>query len=243
MNLPKAEWTGHLQTLVADGWKVEKPPVGQYARLSKGSETAMLEPDGTMRPIVPEPVPPQQVLSDAPLPVPARSSSPARVQDMGSFEVSAIPGIPAECVITLNGRPYVTQAGLLLKAERKGGYRSMHAEITGEVMEDGKLIGYKARGYIYPHLSKADLEMVRALCTVPPELQARLMDEIGRPYTATATATTKNVKMAPMHAYLKEMACTRALNRVLRVYTALGFTSAEEMDSYEEIDADYEEVD
>lgn len=236
-NLPKAAWQDRLRAMESDGWQLEKAPVGQYARLSRDGEVVMLEPDGNVRPIAPEPSPPQQAVLDEPEIVSAvavidEQRAPAR----SSFSAEEILGVPKELVVSLNGKLFVTQAGLLLKCERKGGYRSMHAEIVGEVKEGDKVIGYEAVGYIYPNLSAADLKMLELLPQYPEKLQARLMDEIGRPYTATATATKANVKMSAMHHYLKELACTRALNRALRLYTSCGFTSTEEMDDHEEVD-------
>lgn len=230
--MPLNAWQARLKELEGQGYVLDRAPAGQYARLSKGESKIMLEPDGSTRAIAPEPSQQARVDEVRAEIVPAESMP----MQQGNFEVGSVFGVPKELVVNLNGRMFVTQAGLLIKAERKGGYRSMHAEIVGEIKEGDKVIGYEAVGYIYPELTANDMEMLKLLPTYPEKLQDRLMEEIGRPYTALATATTKNVKMQAMHAYLKEMACTRALNRVLRVYTSCGFTSVEELDDHMEVD-------
>lgn len=150
---------------------------------------------------------------------------------------STVLGIPKELVIQLGRegeqRAFITQAGLLLKAERKGGYRAMYSEITGEVVENGKVIGYEATGYIFPHISSKEVEIIELLPALALEVQTAILGQLFKPFKAVATATTKNVKMVSMHTYLKELACTRALNRALRLYTACGFTSLEEMPEYD----------
>lgn len=234
MALTPAAWQARLRDLEKQGYVLDKAPAGQYARISRGDERVMLEPDGSLRDMPAVTAPQQARVDDVKAELVPAAAVP--VQQQGSFEVGHVLGVPKELVVSLNGRMFVTQAGLLIKAERKGGYRSMHAEIVGEIKEGDKVIGYEAKGYIYPELTPNDMEMVKLLPTFPVALQERLMAEIGRPYTAIATATIKNVKMTAMHAYLKEMACTRALNRVLRVYTSCGFCSIEELDDHQEVD-------
>lgn len=169
--------------------------------------------------------------------VPATEVVPVKaVQDERSF-TSAVMGIPKELVVNL-GRPgeeraFVTQAGLLLKAERKGGYRAAYAEITGVIKDGDREIGYEATGYVVPNISDKELEVLKTAPSLSPDLQKYVIEQLFKPYKAIATATTKNVKMASMHHYLRELACTRALNRALRIYTACGFTSAEEMGEYD----------
>jgi hypothetical protein len=235
-NMMIGVWKAKLADLTeVHGYTLERPPVGQYARLvGKDGEHIMLEADGRVRPLRPEemglPVEKQQALDVQPEFVPAEDVP------TNSFEVNQVLGMPKELVVNLNGRMFVTQAGLLIKAEKKGGYKSMHAEISQEIREDNKLIGYEARGYIFPVLSPQDMELLKMVKEFPEDLRKDLMAQVGRPYTAIATATTKNVKMTAMHSYLRELACTRALNRALRLYTACGFTSAEELDDAVEVE-------
>lgn len=237
-SMSAVSWKARLADLESQGYRLEKPSVGQYARLIGGSgDHVMLEADGRVRPLRPEemglpPAERQQALDVKAEFVPADSSDAAPSR----FEATQVLGMPKELVVNLNGRMFVTQAGLLIKAERKGGYRSMHAEIVGEIKEDNKVIGYEACGYIYPQLTAQDLELLKMVKDFPEDLRKDLMQMVGKPYTAIATATTKNVKMAAMHAYLKEMACTRALNRALRIFTCCGFTSAEELDDAVEVE-------
>lgn len=148
-----------------------------------------------------------------------------------TFHIEEFTGIPREFMITM-GEPgreqvYVRRAGLLYKAEKKG-IRAIQVELQ-EI--DG---GYMAKATLYPKIAKEDIEVIKASQGLDPEIQRELLKNVLVPYTEYATATVENVKMKSMHPYLRELACTRASNRVLRAFVACGFTSVEEMPEYVE---------
>ena len=130
-------------------------------------------------------------------------------------------------VVLLGGKPYISQGGLLEIGHKKG-----IRALTIEKVEDiggGKL----AVAHLYPPYTDDEMRILEMTANLAPEVQKDALQNLFKPFVGIATATSKNIQMAPMREYLTEMACTRAVNRALRLYTAFGFVSAEELSDYE----------
>jgi len=130
-------------------------------------------------------------------------------------------------VVLLGGKPYISQGGLLEIGHKKG-----IRALTIEKVEDiggGKL----AVAHLYPPYTDNEMHILEMTANLAPEVQKDALQNLFKPFVGIATATPKNIQMAPMREYLTEMACTRAVNRALRLYTAFGFVSAEELSDYE----------
>ncbi len=108
--------------------------------------------------------------------------------------------IPPGFILSLGGKPYVTKEGLLVKARR---------------------IGFRA-----PDETRLLEAMVGH---VDKDVFRETYRDLQKPTIAHATATKANVKMGTMHAYMRELAETRAINRALRLYTGCGLVSVDEL--------------
>ena len=145
-------------------------------------------------------------------------------------EVTKVTGIPRGFIMLMGEpgkeRPFVLGEGLLYKGERKG-YRSIQIEI--EELGDAKgQPGFKAKATLWPKLRREDYEVLKHLPQDPATAKL-VLEELSRPFIDYGTATADNVKMKTMMPYLRELASTRARNRVLRLFTACGLTSYEEL--------------
>lgn len=121
----------------------------------------------------------------------------------------------------IDGKPYITNPGLLFLADKKG-----HGAIQVEDTYNEKARMWEAETKIYPILTA---QMLEAIAKLNPEIQAKALDEVTRPTIGKGTAGESNVKNSRMLYFLREMAQTRSQNRALRPYTGYGYTSAEEM--------------
>ncbi len=153
---------------------------------------------------------------------------PRKKQELviGTCEAVAVQyGIPAELAnlffMKMNEGLYIKNPGLLYLAGKKGYSR---IEIT--TTYDEKNQEWSAECKIYPKLTKDILEGIAKL---DKELQKIAFDFATAPTNGTGRASKASVKMTTMHAFLKEMAQTRAQNRALRAFTGYGGTSAEEL--------------
>lgn len=143
------------------------------------------------------------------------------------FHVEQFTGIPKEFLIKIGDEVYVRRAGLLYKAEKKG-FRALQVEIQPLENEGG----FIAKAILYPKITKEEVELVKAAEGLDPEVQKEILRNLFVPFVDYATATPKNVRMQTMIPYLRELASTRAINRVLRTFVACGFTSVDETPDY-----------
>ncbi len=145
---------------------------------------------------------------------------------VGTCEAVAIQyGIPAELTklffMTMDGGLYIKNPGLLYLAGKKG-----YSRIEVTTTYDEKNQEWSAECKIYPKLTKDILEGISHL---DKEIQKIAFDFATQPTNGTGRASKASVRMSTMHAFLKEMAQTRAQNRCLRAFTSYGGTSAEEL--------------
>jgi len=145
--------------------------------------------------------------------------------------VAAIHGVPENCMILLGGKPYVTSEGLGILADRRG-VRAIQTKIQQVNDKDGKLYGYECTAFLWPKISKAEVEVMKLAGVLDKDVQKELLKSLMLPFEAMATATRDNTK-DKMRPYMLELAETRAINRVKRQYVGFGLTSVEEMPEYE----------
>lgn len=157
-------------------------------------------------------------------------------EDKALFEVSEHFGIDKNFLLMMgppgHQTPFVTSAGLAYKADLKGVDCIQSDKITELKDEKGTVIGYECTAYLWPHVTKSDIEILKLAAGLDKEVQRDLLKNILKPYTAVGTATKANLSNTKMHPWLKEMAQTRAINRVKRQFVAFGLTSIEEMPEY-----------
>lgn len=146
-------------------------------------------------------------------------------------EVAKVTGIPRGFIMLMGEpgreRPFVLGEGLLYKGERKG-YRSIQIEIEQINDAKGQPLGFKAKATLWPKLKREDYEVLKHLPQDPATAKL-VLEELSRPFIDYGTATADNIKMKTMLPYSRELAATRARNRVLRLFTACGLTSVEEL--------------
>ena len=133
-------------------------------------------------------------------------------------------GIPEELAdmyfAIIDGALYIKNPGLLYMASKKG-----YAKIEAVSESDGKG-GFVATAKVYP---KIPVDFIKAIASLSPEIQTRLLDEQYGPTIEKGSANKENVKNSRMHPFLEELARTRAVDRALRLYTGYGGTSYEEL--------------
>ena len=133
-------------------------------------------------------------------------------------------GIPQELAdmyfAIIDGALYIKNPGLLYMASKKG-----YAKIESTSQSDGKG-GYVALAKVYP---KIPIDFIKAIASLSPDLQVRLLDEQYGPTVEKGSANKDNVKNTRMHPFFEELARTRAVDRALRLYTGYGGTSYEEL--------------
>ncbi len=155
-------------------------------------------------------------------------------------EVTKVTGIPRGFIMLMGEpgkeRPFVLGEGLLYKGERKG-YRSIQIEIEQLGDAKGQPLGFKAKATLWPKLKREDYEVLKHLPQDPATAKL-VLEELSRPFIDYGTATADNVKMRTMLPYLRELASTRARNRVLRLFTACGLTSVEELEEAEIVESE-----
>jgi len=141
---------------------------------------------------------------------------------------SKMSGIDPHFIMLFHGKPYVLRTGLLNKADKKG-YRAIEVKIEEKIDNKGKgeteYIGYAT---LWPKLTEDDYNVLKSLPD-NPDVTKIIVEALIKPFTDIGTASKGNVNNPSMHKYLRELASTRASNRVLRAFTACGFTSVEEL--------------
>ena len=135
------------------------------------------------------------------------------------------PDIANMYFMLIDDQLYIKHQGLLFMASKKG-YQRIEVESTW----NDKDKTWYATAKVYPKLPLKVLEMLKDL---PDDERKLIIDYMTKPTVANATANIDNVRNPRMHAYLKEMSETRAINRALRLYTGYGGTSYEELDNSE----------
>lgn len=222
--------TGKMMPIDAD----RTPHVNTCPAMNKGMQSK-LDPSPASK--TAQEAPPSPVVSQTPS-TPA-SAPKADIMPRTQFsaidiaEVSKVTGIPRGFIMLMGEagreRPFVLGEGLLYKGERKG-YRSIQIEIEPIVVGDakGQPLGFKAKATLWPTLKRDDYEVLKHLPQDPATAKL-VLEELSRPFIDYGTATADNVKMKTMMPYLRELASTRARNRVLRLFTACGLTSVEEL--------------
>lgn len=109
--------------------------------------------------------------------------------------------IPRDLIITYQGKPYITKAGLEWKATHLFGGNNFG--VTTEIIE-------RTKEYV----------LAKAIFT----------SNSGAIFSNYGEASKENVSNPMMHKHLLHLAVTRAENRVLRMATACGYVSVDEMD-------------
>lgn len=136
-------------------------------------------------------------------------------------------GIPDELAsmffIVIEGQLYVKNAGLLYMAGKKGEFRIEFNDSYDKEKEEWTTIA-EVRSAITN-------ETLKLLAPLAPEMQKAVMYELTRPDKGVGRASKENVKNQRMWPFMREMAQTRAINRALRLYTAYGGSSYEELPS------------
>ena len=145
-------------------------------------------------------------------------------ENLSVADMSKLSGAPAAMFCIVEGKPYIKSAGLMYIADKKG-VRSIETEV---VETEG---GYMATAKVYPNWSREDIEIIKAAHDLPADVQRDLISQIGRPFIGVGTATLANTN-GKTSKYLREMAITRAVNSALRLYTAYGFCTVEELKDY-----------
>lgn len=147
-------------------------------------------------------------------------------------DVAKVTGIPRGFIMLMGEpgkqRPFVLGEGLLYKGEKKG-YRSIQIDLTPVTDSQGQIIGYQAKATLWPKFTNDDFEVIKHL-PQDPSTARLIIEELSRPFIEIGSATVDNIKMKTMIPYARELASTRARNRVLRLFTACGLTSVEELD-------------
>lgn len=165
----------------------------------------------------------------------AGQNLPAKAEDV-RFRVARMEGIDPLYVIMMGRpgqeKPFVTKEGLYKKADMKG-YRAIQTE-EKEVKYDaeGNPISILVEGRLWPNISKDEVELIKASVGLCPEVQKELLSQLLKPFISIALTSVRNMKMKELHVYMHETAATRAQTRVLRMFTACGLTSVEEMPEY-----------
>ena len=137
--------------------------------------------------------------------------------------IAKLNGIPEELAdmyfAVIDGALYIKNPGLLYMASKKG-----YTKIEAVSEPDGKG-GFVAVAKVFP---KIPVEFIKAIASLSPEIQTRLLDEQYGPTIEKGAANKENVKNSRMYPFLEELARTRAVDRALRLYTGYGGTSYEE---------------
>ena len=140
------------------------------------------------------------------------------------MDLARIAGLPPDLAdmffVKLGGKPYIKVAGLQYIAGKMG-YRS---EITDSY--DKETETWVAECKIYPKISRKAID---SLSRISPDMQKEVFEEMKKPTNGIGTASKKNVSMSTMHAFLREMAQTRAMGRALRAFTGYGSAVYEEL--------------
>ena len=138
--------------------------------------------------------------------------------------IAKLNGIPEELAdmyfAVIDGALYIKNPGLLYMASKKG-----YTKIEAVSEPDGKG-GFVAVAKVFP---KIPVEFIKAIASLSPEIQTRLLDEQYGPTIEKGAANKENVKNSRMYPFLEELARTRAVDRALRLYTGYGGTSYEEL--------------
>lgn len=135
-------------------------------------------------------------------------------------DMSELVGIPSPFILLLNGKPYVTKAGLYWKAEKKG-YRAMR---TVFLERDTENQDYLVEARLYPHLTKNDYMLLGdVLKSGNDDLYEKTFKEMIRPYVVQRRTNRENVPMKAIHCHMEALAQTRAINEALRLFTGCGF--------------------
>jgi hypothetical protein len=135
--------------------------------------------------------------------VPAQAKTPAAKKD---FVAGQLGDIPQQFVMEMQGKPYVMKAGLLFMAKKMG--------VKG--------IQVEAVHYSFQKASDDPLSGV-AVCKATVTLQD------GSVYSDIGIASKENTNSKIAAGNLDHMASTRASNRALRLATACGMCSIEEL--------------
>jgi len=128
------------------------------------------------------------------------------------LEVSRLLGIPSDLVVMMGDRPYIEKAGLLLIAHRR---KKNYIE------------------YIQTEPIKNSYETNNEYALFKARIK---IEGIKEPYISYGSASKKSVKMSTLHGHLDHIAETRAINRCLRLITANGYYTPEEMAEVEHIE-------
>lgn len=134
-------------------------------------------------------------------------------------DMSELVGMPSPFIQLLNGKPYVTKAGLYWKAEKKG-YRSLR---TVFLERDTDNQDYLVEARLFPHLRKEDYILLGMLQDGDKDLYASTFKEMTRPYVVQRRTNRENVPMKAIHCHMEALAQTRAINEALRLFTGCGF--------------------
>jgi len=131
--------------------------------------------------------------------------------------------------LTINGKPYVTKEGLLIRAQKKG-FRSIQT-LPVQERDDPEDPYFEFEAKIYPNFSDKDYELLISMRGIDRDSFRKVFEDLMRPTIARGYACKENVRNPELvrQKQLKNLAETRALCRALRVYTGCGLTAFEEL--------------
>jgi len=137
--------------------------------------------------------------------------------------------IPPGFLLTINGKPYVTKEGLLIRAQKKG-FRSIQT-LPVQERDDPEDPYFEFEAKIYPNFSDKDYELLISMRGIDRDSFRKVFEDLMRPTIARGYACKENVRNPELvrQKQLKNLAETRALCRALRVYTGCGLTAFEEL--------------
>jgi len=140
---------------------------------------------------------------------------------------------PFLCVIGKGPRAelFVRKGGVLWKMEEKGPPQWIRTEIKQDPDHED---GYMAVAEMMPPITDKVIEAIKALKDLDKDVQKLLAERILQPFRAEGSARPDNVSRMIRGKFVREMAETRALLRMVRTYVACGFTSVEETEETEE---------
>ncbi len=173
------------------------------------------------QPITTSNIPQQSVIT----PVPEIPKQPFSVSKGAVSSIAKQYGIPDDLAnmyfMLIDQQLYIKHPGLLYIASKIG-----YQRIEVESHYNRETETWEATAKIYP---KIPSKILNTLNSIPEPQRDVVLKYYLSPTVANGTANKENVKNTRMHAFLKEMAETRAINRALRLYTGYGGTSFEEL--------------
>jgi hypothetical protein len=174
---------------------------------------------------------------------PPRPTSSSSIQALKPLEVKQAtelaqyyhvpPSLMSTFAVQFGDTLYWKEPFLLERAHQRGLQR---IEVDKPVNENGEST---TEARIYPKITAA---MIEAIAKLPEAERKEAWAYMTAPTREWGRASTSNVRMSTMHAWLPEIAIKRAVCRALRLFCGIGQTSFEELPDVVVDKRDLEEV-